>query len=311
MNYKKRAALLIIMIASLCALAVWGVARFRYRSLRTTADWLQRLPTQDAVVFYIDFAALRKGGVLQMLSGSLPGSKVVEEPEYKVFVMKTEFDYMRDLDAVLACFTPRAKYLVVEGRFDWNSLQSYAREQGGACRDALCRMSGSTPERKISYFPLRPDLMGLAVSPDDSAAIDMEATAARRRTLEIPDAPVWISIPPALLKTGTDLPPGTRMFATAMQDADDVSIAMAPSGNRFEARLTVQCRSERQATTLAAELGGITGMLRDMFVREHQTPNPRDLSGVLTSGTFNHLGTRVLGSWPLEKGFVEGLFGGE
>jgi hypothetical protein len=51
-------------------------------------------------------------------------------------------------------------------------------------------------------------------------------------------------------------------------------------------------------------------MLREMIAREHQTPNPGDLSGVLTSGTFNHLGTRVLGSWPLEKGFVEGLLGG-
>lgn len=306
MNYKKRAALLIIMIASLCALAVWGVARLRYHSLRTTADWLQRLPTQDAVVFYIDFAALRKDGVLQMLAGS----NVAAEPEYKVFVMKTEFDYTRDLDAVLACFTPRAKYLVVDGRFDWNSLQSYARDQGGTCRDALCRMRGSTPERKISFFPLRPNLMGLAVGPDDSAAIDLESTAARRRPLELPDAPVWISIPPALLKTGTDLPPGTRMFAHTLEDADDVSIAMAPSGNRFEARLNVQCRSEQQAVALAAQLGAITAMLREMIAREHQTPNPRDLSGVLSSGTFNHLGTRVLGSWPLEKGFVEGLLGG-
>ena len=306
MNYKKRAALLIITIASLCALAVWGVARFRYHSLRTTADWLQRLPTRDAVVFYIDFAALRKGGVLEILAGS----KVAEEPEYKVFVMKTEFDYTRDLDAVLACFTPRAKYLVVKGRFDWSSLQSYAREQGGACRDALCRMSGSTPERKISFFPLRPNLMGLAVGPDDSAAIDLESTATRRRALEMPDAPVWVSIPPALLKTGADMPPGTRMFAHTMENADDVSIAMAPSGNRFEARLNVQCRSERQATALAEQLQGITAMLREMIAREHQTPNPRDLSGVLTSGTFNHLGMRVLGSWPLEKGFVEGLLGG-
>ncbi|MGA2577447.1 MAG: hypothetical protein ABSH24_15615 [Bryobacteraceae bacterium] len=306
MNYKKRAALLVILIASVCALAVWGVARYRYRSLRTTADWLQRLPSQDAVVFYIDFAALRKGGVLQMLAGS----KVAEEPEYKVFVMKTEFDYARDLDAVLACFTPRAKYLVVKGRFDWNSLQSYAREQGGTCRDAFCRISGSTPERKISFFPMRPDLMGLAVGPDDSAAMDMEEKPARRRALEMPDAPVWVSIPPALLKTGNDLPAGTRMFAHTMEDAADVSIAMAPSGNRFEALLTVQCRSERQAATLAAQLQGITGMLRDMIAREHQTPNPGNLSGVLTSGAFNHLGTRVLGSWPIEKGFVEGLFGG-
>jgi hypothetical protein len=305
-NYKKRAALLIIMIASLCGVAVWGVARLRYRSLRTTADWLQRLPTQDALVFYVDFAALRKGGVMQMLSGS----KVAEEPEYKVFVMKTEFDYTRDLDAVLGCFTPRAKYLVAQGRFDWPSLASYAREQGGACRDALCRMTGSTPERKISFFPLRPNLMGLAVGPDDSAAIDLQSNAMRRRVLEMPDAPVWISLPPSMLKKGDDLPAGTRMFATAMENADDVSIAIAPSGERFEARLTVQYRSERQAVALATQLGAITGMLREMIAREHQTPNPSDLSGVLTSGTFNHLGTRVLGSWPLEKGFVEGLLGG-
>ena len=307
MNYKKRAALLIILIASLCGLAVWGVARLRYHSLRTTADWLRRLPTQDAAVFYIDFAALRQAGVLRMLAGS----KVAEEPEYKVFVMKTEFDYTRDLDAVLACFAPRAKYLVVKGRFDWPSLESYAREQGGACRDALCRMSGSTPDRKISFFPLRPNLMGLAVGPDESAAIDLESNATRRRALELPDAPVWISIPPALLKTNNDLPPGTRMFATAMEGADDVSIALAPSSGRFEARLSVQCRSGQQAAALAAQLASITGMLRDMIAREHQTPNPRDLSGVLTSGAFNQVGTHVTGTWPLEKGFVEGLLGGE
>jgi hypothetical protein len=305
-NYKKRAALLIILVASLCGLAVWGVARLRYHSLRTTADWLQRLPTQDAAVFYVDFAALRKAGVMQMLAGS----KVAEEPEYKVFVMKTEFDYTRDLDAVLACFTPRAKYLVVRGRFDWSSLESYAREQGGTCRDALCRMSGSTPERKISFFPLRPNLMGLAVGPDDSAAIDLQSTATRRRTLEMPDAPLWVSIPPALLKSAGDLPPGTRMFATAIEDADDVNVAMAPSGSRFEARLTVQCRSAQQAAALAAQLAGITGRLRDMIARERQTPNPGDLSGVLTSGKFNQEGTRVTGIWPLEKVFVEGLLGG-
>jgi hypothetical protein len=306
-NYKKRAALLIIVIASLCALAVWGVARFRYRSLRTTADWLERLPTQDAAVFYIDFAALRKGGVLEMLAGS----KVAEEPDYKVFVMKTEFDYARDLDAVLACFTPRAKYLMVAGRFDWSRLQAYTREQGGTCRDALCRMTGSTPERKISFFPLRPDLMGLAVGLDDSAAIDLESTAARRRALEMPDAPVWVSIPPALLKTGADMPPGTRMFAHTMEDASDVSIAVAPAGSRFEARLNVQCRSAQQAAALAAQLASITGMLREMIAREHQTPNPRDLSGVLTSGSFNQVGTHVTGNWPLEKGFMAGLLGGE
>jgi hypothetical protein len=152
--------------------------------------------------------------------------------------------------------------------------------------------------------------MGLAVSPDDSAAIDLQSTATRRRNLEMPDAPVWISLPPALLKSGSGLPEGTRMFAHSMEQADDVSIALAPAGSRFEARLNVQCRSDQQAAALAAQLQRITTLLADMIAREHQKPNPSDLSGVLTSGAFNHLGTRVLGSWPLERGFIDGLLEG-
>jgi hypothetical protein len=304
-SYKQRAALLIILIASVCGLAVWGVVQYRYRSLRTPAQWLERLPTQDAAVFYLDFAALRRAGVLQMLAGS----QVVEEPEYKVFVMKTEFDYTRDLDTVMACFTPRAKYMVVEGRFDWDSLAAYTKEQGGTCRNMLCRMNGSTPDRKISFFPMRPNLMALAVSKDDSAVADLESDARQRRTLELPDAPVWVSLPSSLLK-GEDLPAGTRMFAHTMENASDVNIAMAPSGNRFEARLNVQCRDEQQAAALAAQLSSITALLRSMIEREKETPSPRDLSGVLTSGTFNHVGARVFGSWPIERGFVEGLLGG-
>jgi hypothetical protein len=305
-NYKKRAALLIILIAALCGLAIWGVARFRYRGLTKTEEWLERLPTRDSVVFYIDFAALRKGGVLQMLAGS----KAAEEPEYKVFVMKTEFDYARDLDAVLACFTPRGKYFVVKGRFDWNSLQSYVREQGGACSNELCNLNGSTPERRISFFPLRPDLMGLAVSPEDSAAAGLETVSTLRRPLEVPDAPVWISIPPALLKSGGDLPEGTRMFAHSMENTEDVNIALAPQGSHFEARLNVRCRSAEQAALLAEQLARITALLGEMIVRDKQTPNPRDLSGVLTAGTFRHTGMQVLGSWPLERVFLEGLLAG-
>jgi len=305
-NYKKRAALLIILVAAVCGLTVWGVARFRYHSLTTTTGWLERLPTRDAVVFYIDFAALRKSGVLDMLAGS----QVAQEPEYRVFVMQTGFDYQRDLDAVLACFTPRAKYMMVKGRFDWTSLESYAREEGGHCYNTLCRMAGSTPERKISFFPLRPDLMGLAVSPDDSAATALESTARQRRTLEVPDAPVWVSIPPGMLKTASDLPVGTRMFAHNMEDAEDLNIAIAPANGGFEARLRLQCHSQDQATVLTAELQQSTSLLREMIAREHETPNPRDLSGVLTSGSFRHQGNRVLGAWRFDRSFVQAVLGG-
>jgi hypothetical protein len=305
-NYKQRAALLIIVIAALCGLAIWGVARLRYRGLTRTSEWLERLPTQDAVVFYIDFAALRHAGLLQLLAGS----KMAQEPEYKVFVLKTDFDYARDLDAVLACFTPRAKEFMVKGRFDWSSLESYTRDQGGACINNLCRMNGSTPDRKISFFPLRPDLMGLAVSPDDSAAVELQTTALRRRKLAVPDAPVWISLPPAVLKSGAGLPEGTRMFARSLAEAEDVNIAIAPHGDRFEARLRVECRSAQDAAVVAEQLERVTALLRDMIAREKQTPNPRDLSGVLTAGVFSYKGAQAFGAWPLERVFLEGLLGG-
>jgi hypothetical protein len=113
-----------------------------------------------------------------------------------------------------------------------------------------------------------------------------------------------------LLKSGQELPEGTRMFAHSMENTEDVNIALAPQGSRFEARLNVQCRSAEQATLLAEQLVRITSLLREMIARDKQTPNPRDLSGVLTAGAFQHKGMRVLGSWPMERVFLEGLLAG-
>ena len=132
--------------------------------------------------------------------------------------------------------------------------------------------------------------MGLAVGPDDSAAIDLETAAARRRALEMPDAPVWISIPPAMLKSGSDLPPGTRMFAHTMEDADDVSIAMAPAGSRFEARLNVHAAPASRPRRWRRNSRRITGMLRDMIAREHQTPNPSGSQRRADFGQFQSSG---------------------
>jgi hypothetical protein len=42
---------------------------------------------------------------------------------------------------------------------------------------------------------------------------------------------------------------------------------------------------------------------------EHQTPNPADFSSVVTSGVFHHEGARLLGSWPIERAFVQNLLG--
>ncbi len=141
----------------------WG------RDLASRESALERLPVEDAAVLSVDFAALRRGGMLDLLAGPV----VEEEPEYKGFVAKTGFDYRKDLDHAFVSFHSAGTYFLARGRFDWGRLQAYAKEQGGGCFDDVCRMTGSLPSRRISYFLLRSDLLAMAVSPDESAATRM------------------------------------------------------------------------------------------------------------------------------------------
>lgn len=305
MKDRQRAWLLILLVAALCAAAVWGVARFRSR-LITTAAMVARIPAQDALVLYVNFEALRQAGMLDLLGIS----KMTEEPEYKTFVGKTEFDYKEHLDSALVSFHPDGVFFLVRGQFDWKRLRSYAVEQGGSCYNALCRMIGSQPSRMISFFPLQSGLMGMAVSKDEWAATRMQENQRNQRKIEIPNDPVWVSVPSATLKSPDNLPAGTRMFARALENAENVTLSLGSRAQHFEARLAVQCRSEQDASGLAGQLDRITTLIRESIAREKQTPNKADLSGVLTSGTFTRDGSRVLGRWPLERAFLEALASG-
>jgi hypothetical protein len=281
------------------------VAWYRGRALKPAA-LLTRVPSSDSVVIYVDVAALRRSGVLSILDNS----KIAEEPEYQAFVHETDFDYKQDLDAVMLAFAPTGKFLLVRGRFDWKSLRSYAESQSGRCYNALCRMQGSTADRRISFFPVQSDLMALAVSPDDSAALRMQGRSSAP-PVDVPQAPVWMLFPGAALRTLNDLPAGTKPFARAMEHADSVTLAFVPEGQRLAAHLNVHCRSAQDATELVSQLSQTTDLLRKMITREHQTPNPADFSGVLTSGTFRSEGTRVVGYWPIERAFVVNMLGGQ
>ena len=46
---------------------------------------LRRLPAQDAIVLFVDFEVLRRGGILKLLSQS----KATEEADYQAFVRAT------------------------------------------------------------------------------------------------------------------------------------------------------------------------------------------------------------------------------
>jgi hypothetical protein len=303
-SHKPRAWLIVLGIAAICGVSVWGVAWYRSRSL-STAALLRRMPAENALVAYIDFSELRRGGILELLDGSKAG----EDPEYQSFVRQTQFDYKKDLDAAIVAFAPTGRFLLVKGRFDWKSLRAYVESQHGQCINAFCRMIGSAPERRISFFPLRSNLMALAVSPDESAALRLE-NAASGPDPQVPAAPVWLSIPTSVLKSGDSLPAGTRMFASGMERAETVTLAFAPEGHGLAARLDVRCRDERDAADLASQLTRTTSLLREMMEREHQKPNLADLSGVLTAGAFRNEGRRVLGYWPIERAFVQNVLGG-
>ncbi len=304
MRKKVRAWWLLIAIAGVAAIAA-GVVWYRARAIAPSA-MLRRLPHSNALVVYLDFAALRRAGILDLIDNP----KVAQEPEYQDFVRKIHFDYRRDLDAAMVAFAPAGKFLLVRGRFDWKSLRSYVASEKGSCYESLCRVQGSTPERRISFFPLQSQLMALAVSEDDSAALRLQQAAGGPDT-ELPEAPVWMELPVSLLKSGEGLPPGTRSFARTLENAESVTLSFVPEGQRLAAKLNVRCRSSQDASDLAAQLSRVTALLRQMIEREHHKPNAADLSGVLTSGSFRNEGARVFGYWPIERAFVENMLGGQ
>jgi hypothetical protein len=296
--------MLILLLSTLCGLAVGGVVWYRSRTL-TPAAMLKRLPADDAVVVYVDFAALRAGGILQMLDGA----KVGEDPEYRAFVAKTAFDYKQDLDAAMLAMSPTGNYILAKGRFDWKSLAQYVRAQNGNCNNSFCRMAGSTPQRRISFFPLQSGVMALAVSGDEAAALRMN-TADPRPDREMPAAPLWLSIPPSIVRSRNALPDGAQMFARSLEKAEAVTLSVAPQGGDFAARLNVRCATDADAAAIAEQLTKSTSLLNEMIRRENQKPNPDDFSGFLTSGSFKQDGTRVQGYWPISRTLLSNLLGG-
>jgi len=300
---KDRAWLLIVGVLAICSAAIWGVMSYRSRNL-ATSELIKRLPAQDALLLYIDFGALRRAGLLQLLDGS----KLGQDAEYASFVEQTDFNYQQDLESALAAFAPSGKYILAKGRFDWKALRTYAYSQHGECYNSVCQMAGSTPERKISFLPLQSSLMALAVSPDPTAAMRLEIRDAAG-PVPSPDAPVWMFLPQAFLKSPESLPDGTRLFAKTVEDAKSVTLGFSPDGKQLAAKLNVLCRSEPDAALAAAELTKITEVLRQLIAKSSQKPQPSDLASVLMSGSFEAKGSRVFGYWPIDRTFVEQSLG--
>jgi hypothetical protein len=296
--------LLLALLTVICAGIIGAVVVLRAREV-STPGLLARLPSTDAAVLYIDFNALRQTPVMDLFAGS----SVALEPEYRAFVDGTGFDYTRDLDSALVAFHPGATFFLLRGRFQWGTLSDYVAKHGGECHNSSCRIQGSTPERNISYFPLHPNVMALAVSkvPDAAGAMQSRYPVP---AFEIPADPIWSYFPSSLLKDPSRLPAGMRAFARALEGAQHIVLSARPDGNGMRVQLDIACQTPDGAAALTTQLRAITDSLRSLIAREKQAPNPSDLSGVLTAGTFEQKGQHVVGRWPIQRAFLEAVAGG-
>jgi hypothetical protein len=295
---------LVALIVALCIAAVTGLYLYRARGGSQPLDLVSYLPTDNATVVYIDVEAMRRTGVLNLFAGS----KAAEELEYQKFVDDTRFDYRQDLDAVAAAFKDGQVFIVARGRFHWGNLMEHVARQGGGCHNGYCVVDASRPHRRISFYALKSNLLGMAVSKDDSAAYQVTRNSGRLALLP-PGEPVWMVAPSSALNDVENLPAGTRPYASALRNAEQIVFAAGPRRDQLMLFLNVSCKDQDSASSLLVELENTTNTLRKWIAREHAAPNPGDLSGVLTAGSFHRDGQVVHGEWPLPKPFIESLAG--
>ncbi len=294
------------LIAVLAALAVTGVLvalYFTQSGTLTAAGMISYLPERTAANFFADVRTIRASGLLT----KIVSNSVAEEPEYKTFVTQTGFDYKKDLDRIAGSTASGMSYFLLEGRFDWDRLRTHVTSQGGTCKGDGCFVKGSTPERIVSFRQIRRNLMALASGPSETAARAIERRSERK--VEAPDKPIWISLPASALR-GQALPSGTKLFAKALESADMVLLSLGSSGNDFELAMDASCPREEDAVILKSQLEGLTKLLKSLISREDQKPRDTDLTGVLTSGSFDRTGQHVKARWVLPKPFLESLGGG-
>ncbi len=295
--------LTVVLLVVACVLAGAGIFWFRARSAAHSSNLVSYLPAANASVVYIDVDALRRSGILSELAGA----KAAEDPDYQQFVRETRFDYQHDLDAVAVALKEGRSYFALRGRFHWDTLKDYAVRQGGSCHDNFCVVPGSQPNRRISFYRLRPDVMALAVAPDDFAAYQVNNTGPQVMPTG-PQDPVWAIIPAAALRGLDGVPAVAKAYVPALETAEQIVFSVGPDQERqLKLGLRVTCKDAQTATALLKQFEEVTKALRDLIAHQRQKPDAADFSTVLIAGIFRRDDQQVYGVWPIPKAFVEAI----
>ncbi len=308
MNPRFQLRQLVVLLVA-CALVAGGVYWFRARRAAPPSDLIAYLPSANASVIYIDVDALRRAGILGMLAGP----QTAEEPDYQQFVGETKFDYRQDLDAVAAALKDGRTYFALRGHFHWSNLRDYAERHGGSCHNDFCVVAGSQPNRRISFYLLKSDVMAMAIGPDDFGAYQVKRESGKL-ALTMPKEPVWALIPSEALRgsgalLGMDALPATaRAFVPALQGAQQILFSVGTdSAQQLQLGVHVTCKDAPAATALVTQFEATTKALRELLAHQRQKPDPADLSGVLVAGSFRRDERQVYGAWPIPRAFVDAV----
>ncbi len=292
-------------ILILICIGVVGAFRWYHNSKSYDAKGLfALLPTDRATLFYADTELLRRSKVLDLVAGS----KTAEEPEYQKFIEQTGFDYKTDLDAVAAAFRGHDSYFALKGKFEWKRLEQYARAQGGNCQYTICSMPGSTPERNISFYPVSRTVLALAVS-RDQRAVNAISEDNPSKAIQMPAEPVWIAAPTENLKESQAIPAALKELLSPIARAESLIVALGPKGEQFQLRVEVSCRTKDVAESMSKDLSSALRLLQQLSQQSGDEKNESGLGPALLSGTFQQNDTQVTGTWPIQRRFMENLFG--
>ena len=290
---KLRGWLALALLLVLAAALFWGIGRYRYRFVRSHADLLHLLPAADSTLLFADIDALRRAGYLALLAGT----RQTEDPEYARFVRETGFDYTRDLETLAASLRGEQIFLVLRGRFDWSKLHRYAAVH-----------ATSRTRRSVRLHKIQPDVLALAIGPDP-LAVEQIRPASNNAGLASA-APVWLQPSPAALLNPASLPLPVRIFAISLQSAQSVVLSLAPpetSASAFVISLAAHFRNDSEAATALDQLQRSTRLIGAELAREHQPPNPADLTGLLLSGSFHRSGAHLAAVWPVRRELLHSL----
>lgn len=293
----------LLALAAALGAVLFGVDYYRHRFVRANSDLVALLPPGDLTTFFADFNTLRQARMLSLLAGV----KLADEKQYEEFLSQTQFDYVRDMEALAGASDGDQLFFVIRGRFDWSKLKRYALAHGGVCQRDYCTAPTSRPGRWANFLPIQADVIGLAVSANGTAA-DMLRPPGRRLQEQPSHDPVWVKPSLHLMKSPGDIPMAVRIFAITLQSADSVVISLGAAGGGMSVQLKARFANEVAAESTRSQMEIQTKMLKLQWAREQPgESSPADLTGLITSGTFQVADRQLIGVWPVRQELLRAL----